>query len=148
MWSIHSFNEMRPIHNELLGIPPRLLLSLVFLFLSTFLQQCSPFSHYSPTPPCVSPNPIRHDNKCPSSIKLYINGNLNSILATGASTTKTLGGADANGGSQNGVGSTRAEFYGDVRSLTMRDFVLQLAITDAICFIAILLLHRQRPKPL
>ena len=80
-------------------------------------------------------------NKCPSSITLYINGNLESTLATGASTTKTLGVADtglfytdANGGSQNCVESTRAGFYGDVRSSTMRDFVLQLMITDWICF--------------
>jgi hypothetical protein len=72
-------------------------------------------------------------NKCPSSIKLYIKGNFDSTSATGSSTTKTLGGAyaalfysDANSGSQNGVGSTRAGFYGDVRSLTARDFVLQI----------------------
>ena len=75
-------------------------------------------------------------NKCPSSIKLYINGNLDSTLATGVSTTKILGGAD--GGlfytDANGIGSTRAGFYGDVRSSTMRDFVLQLMITDWICF--------------
>ena len=58
-------------------------------------------------------------NKCPTSINLYIAGNLDSNLATGASVTRSLedGDAgffytDANGRSTNGA-ATRAGFYGD-----------------------------------
>ncbi|KAF8157235.1 ricin B lectin domain-containing protein [Crassisporium funariophilum] len=57
-------------------------------------------------------------NNCPISVNLLIGGNLDSILAQGASTTKTLGinagffYSDANGGNANGAG-TRAGFYGD-----------------------------------
>ena len=57
-------------------------------------------------------------NKCPTSINLYIAGNLDSTLATGASVTKSLGidagffYTDANGGSASGA-ATRAGFYDD-----------------------------------
>ena len=57
-------------------------------------------------------------NKCPTSINLYIAGNLDSTLATGASVVKSLGidagffYTDANGGSASGA-ATRAGFYDD-----------------------------------
>jgi hypothetical protein len=60
-------------------------------------------------------------NKCPTSIKLYIAGSLDSTLATGASITKSLGidagffYTDANGGNANGA-ATRAGFYDDNNS--------------------------------
>ncbi|KDR84330.1 hypothetical protein GALMADRAFT_237117 [Galerina marginata CBS 339.88] len=61
-------------------------------------------------------------NNCPSPVALYIGGTFDSTLATGGSTTKSLG-VDAgffyttvNGGTATG-GATRAGFYGDSNSI-------------------------------
>ncbi|KAF8960448.1 G-X-X-X-Q-X-W domain-containing protein [Flammula alnicola] len=58
-------------------------------------------------------------NKCPSSIDLWIAGELDSSIVSGGNVTKFLAlGAgffytDANGGNANGVGTTRAGFFDD-----------------------------------
>lgn len=64
-------------------------------------------------------------NQCPSAITLYINGeSQGSLAANGGSTTRELidnwSGfiyTDANGGNQNGTGTTRAGFYGQASAL-------------------------------
>jgi hypothetical protein len=61
-------------------------------------------------------------NSCPAAINLYINGeSQGSLAANGGTTVKeypnTWSGfiyTDANGGNQNGAGTTRAGFYGEV----------------------------------
>ena len=56
-------------------------------------------------------------NKCPTPITLYIAGTSYGLIPTNGSLTKELSTSagyfftDANGGSQNGKGSTRAGFY-------------------------------------
>jgi hypothetical protein len=61
-------------------------------------------------------------NKCPKPITLFINGESQGTLtANGGSTQRTFDNTfsgliytDANGGNQNGVGTTRAGFFGQV----------------------------------
>ncbi|RDB27201.1 Extracellular exo-alpha-L-arabinofuranosidase [Hypsizygus marmoreus] len=58
-------------------------------------------------------------NNCPSSINVFMNGNSQGYLGSGASTTSWVPNGfsgfiytNANGGSQSGAGTTRAGFYG------------------------------------
>jgi hypothetical protein len=61
-------------------------------------------------------------NNCPAPIALYINGvGQGTLPASGGSTQRTLDNnfsgfiyTDANGGNQNGAGTTRAGFFGEV----------------------------------
>lgn len=88
-------------------------------------------------------------NKCPVTIKVYSGGHPRGTIAAGRSITKSFPDnwdgfiyTNANGGTVKGSKTTKAGFYGEVRS----GYTTAVGIPDSLSPPDRLLLHRKRPQ--